>query len=391
MKILSFTSSYPLPGSLVGPFIENLNQRLVEQGHKVRVIVYSVSGKYKVSIRKGVEVIEYPYSFFLPPKLHEGKGLINSMKLSFLAKVEFPLYLLATIFYLLKFSRDCDVIHAQFYLPAGFLAVLTKFWHRKPVVITALGKEFHLPNKWIFRKILNFTNEQVDQGVAVSKYLRNQAANYGLDISKIIVINNCIPFEEFQLPRKREHGHELVIGYACRLVPEKRTKDVLRAFSRLMQNPPAPNLALWIVGGGEEFDELVKMAKDLGISDKTKFFGFLPPDEMPRIFSEMDIFLNPTQEEGLAHTNLEAMAAGAVVVCSEGVGNDEVVTDGVTGRTFPIGDLTAMVERLREIIGDPEKRQAIAQAGREHVRKNFHVNSQLARYIEVYQKLLAQS
>ena len=111
----------------------------------------------------------------------------------------------------------------------------------------------------------------------------------------------------------------------------------------------------------------------------------LPRDEIIQFYSHATVFCCPSIYEPFGIINLEAMACGTPVVASKVGGIPEVVVDGVTGVLVPLeqqtespfepldprrfsADLAAAINRL---LGDPDLRQRMAQAGRERVEREF--------------------
>jgi alpha-maltose-1-phosphate synthase len=111
----------------------------------------------------------------------------------------------------------------------------------------------------------------------------------------------------------------------------------------------------------------------------------LPRDAIIQFYSHATVFCCPSIYEPFGIINLEAMACGTPVVASKVGGIPEVVVDGVTGVLVPLeqqtespfepldprrfsADLAAAINRL---LGDPDLRQRMAQAGRERVEREF--------------------
>ena len=167
-RILMLTSTYPTDRIVTGTFVRSLAEAVANQGFDVTVLMFSSTGKRHEYTKKGVKVVEYPYSAILPPALHRHNGLIPSVKNSLLAKAEFPLYLASTAGNLSKFSRHADIIHAHWYIPSGLIAAFHKKLSGKKLVVTAWGAEFHLPKSAIVKILLGFVHSNADKKVAAS-------------------------------------------------------------------------------------------------------------------------------------------------------------------------------------------------------------------------------
>jgi glycosyltransferase involved in cell wall biosynthesis len=79
--------------------------------------------------------------------------------------------------------------------------------------------------------------------------------------------------------------------------------------------------------------------------------------DVPRLMAAADLFVLPSQFEGLPLAVLEAMASGLPVVGTRVCGIEEVVVDGVTGRLVPCDDIQALAEAIRDGLVDAEQRR----------------------------------
>ncbi len=383
MKVLMLTSSYPIEGSNLGPFVQNIARALQKQGVEVTVMIFSVKGKFKrYKGKSGVEIIEYPYSGFLPPALHRNNGLIPTVKNSLLAKLEFPMYLSATSRYLKKLSKEFDIIHAHWYIPAGYIAAKAKKHTRKPLITTAWGAEFHLPKNTIVKKILNYVNKKSDIKVAVSKYMKSKAREYGLNIQNMKVIPNGVDVNQFSLKRKKTN--KIIIASVRRLVPEKRIQDLIKAVAALPDELKS-KISLWIIGDGPEKSKLIQLTKNLKLNKITKFWGTVLHKEISKILSQIDIYVNPSIQEGMATANIEAMAAGCCVIATKGVGNDEVIIHGKNGYLYSPKNTQELSNMLKRYINKYPKQ--VGLNARKHSKKNFSMDKIAEMYIKAYKEL----
>ncbi len=234
-----------------------------------------------------------------------------------------------------------------------------------------------------------------DHLVAVSdKVYRGIMACPGLDRTGVSMIRNAVDSEPYHVPDQRnpcraEFGltpDQLLIGTSGRLEKVKRYDLLLLGFSMTLTK--FPQSRLMIVGDGTLRHELEKLAETLGIGDAVIWTGFRK--DIPRLLAAMDIYCMPSANEGLSLSILEAMAAGKPVIITDVGGARELVEDGKTGLLIPPGSAEAIAESLMDLLGNPEKMSAIAQAGRDYVVKEFGKNQMMESYGRLYRTLAAR-
>lgn len=117
--------------------------------------------------------------------------------------------------------------------------------------------------------------------------------------------------------------NKLVIGSVGRLAPEKNHIFLLDILAVLKKS--IPHSVLVIAGDGKVKAQLEQRARELDISDNVILLG--ETKDISHCLCGMDIFLFPSQREGLGIAALEAQAAGLVTICSEAVPDAVKVTD----------------------------------------------------------------
>nr|WP_305908401.1 glycosyltransferase [Methylomarinum sp. Ch1-1]MDP4521230.1 glycosyltransferase [Methylomarinum sp. Ch1-1] len=98
----------------------------------------------------------------------------------------------------------------------------------------------------------------------------------------------------------------------------------------------------------------------------------------------LDIFVLPSQAEGISNTILEAMASGLPVIATNVGGNAELVNDGVTGSLVEKEDYRAMAASIADYSNDPEKRRLHGHQGHQRVLRKFSIAVMVDKYLEVY-------
>lgn len=165
-------------------------------------------------------------------------------------------------------------------------------------------------------------------------------------------------------------GHEYIIESACEL--SKRFGNVIWLF----------------VGDGNLADDLKGQIQFHGLTDRFRFTGLMPPDQIPLAIQSSDILVHCSLREGLARTLPQAMLCGRPAISFDVDGAREVVNDS-TGRLVEPKDTGRLVEVCAELIQDKVLRERLGQAGRESVKTKFAPDTMVDTIEEVYKKLLA--
>lgn len=141
----------------------------------------------------------------------------------------------------------------------------------------------------------------------------------GIDVEKFRFNNEV----RNQIRKDLDIEDKLVIGNVGRLCYQKNQEYLLEVFAKLQTQ--RPDSVLLLVGEGELKAELQQKAEKLGISDRVIFYGVT--DKVEELLCAMDIFAFPSRFEGLGIVVVEAQASGLLVICSDGVPSEAVVTN----------------------------------------------------------------
>lgn len=197
------------------------------------------------------------------------------------------------------------------------------------------------------------------------------------------------------------HGRELlagspfndsrlfVIGTVGRLQTVKDQILLARAFVRLRREQPAlsARARLLIVGEGPLRSGIETILAEAGLGAEAWLAG--ERADTPEVMRALDLFVLPSQAEGISNTILEAMASGLPVLATAVGGNAELVDAGVTGTLVPAGDESAMSAALAAALGDLPRLQEQGRAGRARAEAQFSLDGMVGRYHRMYQHLLA--
>lgn len=292
-------------------------------------------------------------------------------------------------------AANYDIVDAWLY-PADVLAALMRPVTRTPVVIT--GRRNVDPQQFfgpLERSIGSLVGRLTDVVVANSAAAASNAINVGgVSPEKIRIIRNGVvahpPVSAAErLARRRALGmndlDEIVIGCVANYLPVKRHDLLIEAFAALSDRGQA--LRLVLVGDGPLRPALERQIRELGLEARVRLHGSeLEPEPL---YSTFDIVVQTSSREGLPNALLEAGVAGRAIVATAAGGSGEIVVDGRTGLLVPVQDRVALVSALHRLVSDPDLRERLGNAAREHVTTTFGMDRFVAEFASLYEEQAA--
>ncbi len=172
---------------------------------------------------------------------------------------------------------------------------------------------------------------------------------------------------------------DTLLIYVGRLSSEKQI-DQLKP---ILEQVPGTRLA--IVGHGPAREELE--AHFAGTP--TKFVGYLKGEALSQAYASADMFVFPSSMETFGLVVVEAMAAGLPVVASRVGGVRDVVSEGVTGYTFDVDDVEALIDGVRKIAVSREHIAHMGRAARAFAETQSW-DAMMDEVVDLYQQLIDQ-
>jgi putative colanic acid biosynthesis glycosyltransferase len=216
--------------------------------------------------------------------------------------------------------------------------------------------------------------------VPVSDWLNGLVQKSFLASKKRIVIKNGIDLNIFKPAESKENvirkynlqGKYIVLGVASVWDERKGLNDIMQIADSL-----AGDYSIIIVGGRINKD--VKKISNVTIIEKTENQA-----KLVELYSAADLFINPTYEDTLPTTNMEALACGTPVLTYNSGGSPELIDDE-TGFVVPKGNVDAMVDIIKQF---PQKgKDSMTSACRKRAEKYFNKDERFMDYIKLYEKV----
>jgi glycosyltransferase involved in cell wall biosynthesis len=192
--------------------------------------------------------------------------------------------------------------------------------------------------------------------VAPSDYLVDVFARFGL---RAISIPNVVDAGRFRFRDRTPLRPVFVTNRG--LEPLYNVACTLRAFAIVQQR--YPDASLTIAHDGPCRPRLEALAAELGLKN-TRFIGRVPPERIPSLYDEADIYMTSPDIDNMPGSLLECFASGLPVVATRAGGIPYIVEDGVTGLLAPCNDHAALAECALKLLESPELARRIAAKAR---------------------------
>ncbi|WP_426208416.1 glycosyltransferase [Massilia sp. TWP1-3-3] len=271
---------------------------------------------------------------------------------------------------------------------AGIYGRLLGLVTGRPVIHTFHGFHFrHLspPKRLIYLTIERWLARCTALLLNVSMSESQMCAEAGLLAGgRGVVIPNGVAVSPELAPHRERTPPAILINVA-RHEPEKGVDGVLAIAQVLSARAFA--YELWLVGDGEQAQQLRAQVHSAGITERVRFLGFR--DDVATLLCSADLFVSASHGEGMPLTLLEAMAAGLPSVASDVVGNQDVVENGRTGFLFALNAPQQAADAIMGLMADPTLYQRCAQTAHARAREKYSVEAMCERIDQVYAEVAA--
>jgi len=195
-----------------------------------------------------------------------------------------------------------------------------------------------------FRRNLKHVDEMIVYTKAAGEFLEKNAPE-----KNVTLLPTPINPGMFKYNTNKEFlpNGQLRLLMNARYSPYKRHRDIFEALKRLRQN--GKKISLTCISRDEKRKEdVVALAKKIGVRDLVNFLDPLPLEKMPELFYSHDMHILPSYNEAIGLVVPEAMACGTPTITSDTVGGNVYVEEGETGFIFKTGDIEDLVNTVEK-------------------------------------------
>ena len=297
--------------------------------------------------------------------------------------------------YLKEFKPE--VVHAHDWLTyeAGILA---KKNYGIPLVAHVHATEFDRAGMHTGNPLIHEIEYEglmlADKIIAVSESTKRIIhEKYHIPLNKIDVIYNSLDenyensdyhFKDqtygFLLKQKQEGC--TIVSTVGRFTVQKGLQNLMRAAALAISKNP--KLIFVFAGDGEERNELIELAADLGISKNVIFTGFIRGKKLRDIYSISDIFVMSSVSEPFGLTALEAAHHGDALILTKQSGVSEVIWSAMT---YDFWDTQKLADEILSIAENP----ALKESLQSNIKNEYHTiswNEVAKKCLKVYNKIV---
>lgn len=354
MNICLFTPSFlPRVGGLEYA-IDQLARQYLAMDHQPVVLAKTPREFSADELHKFAASAPYPVVWY--PRSRSQTWLLGSTKRALLAE---------------HAARKFDIVNAHQTYPAGHVAVSLRARLGVPVVITSqrgdIGVASRYRHRWVTSRRMARALRLADACTGVSAELTQIMSELTGGQARTCIIGNGVDLDirppdspPAQFADLAGRPFMLTLG---RLHPYKGLDLLLAAIAMLRdRGGTVPHLV--VAGDGKIMDDLKAQAAESGISDRVSFAGSVFGDTKNWLLANCQFFVQPSREEGMPLTVLEAMGAGRPIIGSDLPGISQIVGHEKSGLLFHVNDADGLADAVARMSSDASLRDRLSAGAR---------------------------
>lgn len=306
-----------------------------------------------------------------------------------------------------------DLLHVHDVRSLFVAALLTHFLTGKPFLVKPpmygdvsrrppQSKHLSLYSQILYQYILppkrwHWLLSKSSAWVAISQEIADELTEIGLS-ERTHRITNAVETDRFHAATADERralrtrfnlplDQTLIVSHG-RITPRKRLDVLLKAVALLKESHP--NVPL-VLPGDVEAGEDYKQQLEALIKLHSLQVYFPGPTSMPEHYLRSgDIFVLPSEREGMPNALLEAMACGLPTAASAIGGVVDLIQNQQNGLLFPSGDEKALAGALKTYLDNPQLANRLGAQALKTIEQNYTWSIIIQRYLNLYEQVIAQ-
>lgn len=378
MKILVISHEFPPIGGGGANACYFLTKEYVKLGHEVVVVTAAYRDLPVEETIDGVKVIRVKAK-----REKEDKSTF----------LEMFSYLFSAYIYTDKLCKTekFDACQVFFGIPSGPIGVHLKKKYKIPYIVRFGGGDIPGAQKrfaLIYKILTPFTRQiwrEASALVANSEVLKQKAQAFESKYP-IEIIPNGVDSEFFTSGKIEVKNSDIYgdsdknILFVSRLIKGKGLQHIIPRMQEVYEKTGAK---LTIVGDGPYREELEKITRETGNSQYVSFVGKKNKLELYPYYDQADLFILPSESEGMPNVVLEAMSMGCPIVMTPCGGSKELIDNN--GKVV---EIDIFVDEMISMFTDGEKLKDMGAEGSRIVRDSFSWSQKASLYVQLISKII---
>lgn len=222
--------------------------------------------------------------------------------------------------------------------------------------------------------------DEADYIAIPSSFVKRTFIEQGVPESKLIVNPYGVDLSEFKQIDKEDNIFRII--YAGGGTLRKGYHYLLQAFYELDLH----DAELWHLGS---ISDEVKPYLEKYRHNNWILKGHQPQKELYKYYSQGNMFIMPSIEEGFAMVQFQAMACGLPLICTTNTGGEDLISkNGEEGFVIPIRDVEAIKEKILYLYHNPDIAKKMGEKAKKKVVSGFTWNDYGDRYVNNLEQIL---
>lgn len=280
---------------------------------------------------------------------------------------------------------------------AGLLAMIASFFAFVPIrlhTVTGIREETLQGGakkivSWCTGITIFFSNKIFAESFSVEEYLKTRFPMFS---GKYTVIGqgsiNGVDLDHFDFKIKDAGPvNPIKILFVGRLVKDKGIEELVAAFKKLTEEQSSTSFHLYLAGEFEASDAVSDIVKhDIEAHPQITKQGWV--EDIRGLLATASFLVLPSYREGMPNVILQAGAMKVPVIASDATGCRDLIVDGKTGLSVPIGSTKVLFSAMKRLGNDPDLRLKLAEGMFLFIQEHYQTSDIQRLLADQYQDLL---
>lgn len=399
-KILILTQSFiRYKKDISSAYLFVLAKKIVSLGYDVEVLApHEKSLPFHERI-EDIPIYRFRYGLNRHETLAYQGAMHQLVKKSLFNKLIFTFFLLSFFWKALKLAQKPEIklIHAHWWIPSGLIGAMVSLVSGKPLLVTTHGTDVMLIKpSGISRILARFVFNHATHITVVSNFQKKRLLPLlRIPSTKVTVLPMPVNIQRFSPSKRRlapsahpEGKTEKTKTILCvaKYTKQKRLDTLIEALSLLKDE--GLDFKAILIGEGEEEENLKKMIQTQALSKEITLLPLMSQQELSRYYSESDLVVLPSVDEGFGLVLVEAQLCQTPVIGADSGGIPDIIEPEKTGLLFPPGEAHSLAYSINRILTDKELARNLTLNAYQKARKRFSPENTAQEFIKIYDGLI---